>query len=136
MEVGMAIDVGGPACRVLYQPTAEGGLSKTTSRRKLTLYSRTRNSSAYLDESWAVASESQHKPYIEFGVLQMPFFLATRVVLPRDIPLTPDTIPDYRTIRAGHYFTPEDPLLPHKVTSGESCYTEFNPVCLLTIAIP
>ena len=109
MGVDMAIDVGGPACRVFYQP-AEGNLVRPnlTMGQPLALYSRSNRSPPAADDKWEILSQQQEEPYIELPD-GTPFYLLPRVVLPRHIPQTPQVVNVYSTLPNISLFMPNKP---------------------------
>jgi len=115
MGVDMAIDVGGPACRVFYQQ-AKGDLVHwdPNNYQPLALYSRSATSPGTADTKWRDLSHSQQKPHIELPD-GTSFCLLPRVVLPRHVPLTPQVVKVHTITNNVSLFTEPHTVAPREL---------------------
>lgn len=108
MGVDMALNVGGPACRVLYSPSRGNDLSPNEGRnpRMLKLHSRAQNSSNLLNEKWDEELGSQLEPALKRSDSEDRFVLPTHVALPRLLQLASEPFSNgLKTSRRASFFS-------------------------------
>lgn len=97
-NAGMMLDVGGAACRVLYQPATGNAVKRSEGRQIFSLYTRSNRSAPELDEEWIQALGRQENPQLDNNEGGNPTQLPTHVVLPRHMPLSKVPLKRYKQL--------------------------------------
>jgi len=97
-DAQMMLQVGGAACRVLYQPATGNTVKRPEGRQKLSLYTRSNRSEPEHDDEWNQALSRQDHPQLQAVEGGVQTQLPTHAVLPRHMPLSVDPLERYKKI--------------------------------------